>query len=132
MEEVQISSAAERTLSDAGTSELSHFVNTAFRFVAVSVCGDLSRPVIITYHDLGLNHVTNFQAFFNHPTMQDVVNHFCIVHLNAPGQEKDAQTISHIPRYPSIQELSESIAVVKRELNIGLLQVLVWDLGRMF
>ena len=26
-----------------------------------------SRPVIVTYHDLGLNYVSNFQAFFNYP-----------------------------------------------------------------
>ena len=26
-----------------------------------------NKPVILTYHDLGLNYVSNFQAFFNFP-----------------------------------------------------------------
>jgi hypothetical protein len=29
-----------------------------------------SKPVLITYHDIGLNHVSNFQAFFNYMDMR--------------------------------------------------------------
>lgn len=30
----------------------------------------VSKPVMITYHDIGLNHVSNFQAFFNYMDMK--------------------------------------------------------------
>ena len=26
-----------------------------------------NKPVLVTYHDLGLNYVSNYQAFFNFP-----------------------------------------------------------------
>lgn len=28
------------------------------------------KPVILTYHDIGLNHVSNFQPFFNYMDMR--------------------------------------------------------------
>ena len=38
-----------------------------------------SKPVIITYHDLGLNYVSNFQAFFNYPEFKVRLRMRCVV-----------------------------------------------------
>ena len=46
------------------------YVETSTGRVLVAHTGGVvtnSRPVIVTYHDLGLNYVSNFQAFFNYP-----------------------------------------------------------------
>lgn len=115
---VASSSASTRTLLDEGTTGQSQLVNTDFGLVSVSVCGDLSHPVILTYHDLGLNHVTNFQAFFNHPEMREVVSLFCIVHVNAVGQEEGAPTLPKNFKYPTMDELADTITKVKDHLGI--------------
>jgi len=35
--------------------------------VTVAKAGDTKKPCILTYHDLGLNYISNFQTFFNYP-----------------------------------------------------------------
>ena len=34
--------------------------------------------------------VSCFQGFFNFPDMQPILKHFCVYHVNAPGQEQGA------------------------------------------
>lgn len=114
---VESSSVSTRSLIDEGTSGKMEVVMTEFGPTSVAVYGDLSRPVILTYHDLGLNHVTNFQAFFNHPEMRPVVNLFCIVHMNALGQELGAPTLPNKMKYPTMDELAEIITTVKNHLG---------------
>lgn len=114
---VESSFASTRSLHDEGTTGKSEVVMTEFGLISVAVHGDLSRPVILTYHDLGLNHVTNFQAFFNHPDMRDVVNLLCVVHVNALGQEQDAPTILSKMKYPTLDELAETVKVVKNHFG---------------
>merc|ERR1711894_772968 len=58
-------------------------VETEHGQVTVAIKGDRSKPTILTYHDLGLNYISNFQAFFNFPDMAEVVQNFCILHINA-------------------------------------------------
>lgn len=114
---VESSFASTKSLTDEGTTGQIELVTTDFGLISVAVYGDLSRPVILTYHDLGLNHVTNFQAFFNHPDMSDVINLFCIVHVNALGQEPGAPTLLKNMRYPTMDELAETIRDVKNHLG---------------
>lgn len=79
--------------------------------VLVAIQGDTSKPAIITYHDLGLNcrfhyfpycytiHeisflvATNFGSFFNYPVMRALLEHFCVYHITAPGQEENAPNL---------------------------------------
>ena len=50
-----------------------------------------SRPVIVTYHDLGLNYVSNFQAFFNYPDFKVNFRRFWMIALKWYGW--DAMTL---------------------------------------
>lgn len=86
-----------------------HAINTGCGKLVVAVQGDRSRPAIITYHDLGLNHVTNFESFFNFAYMRPLVNKFCVYHINAPGQEQGARPFKEDYIYPSMEELGQQI-----------------------
>lgn len=118
LRQVQLSVAPSRTLSEDGSAGSKVTVDTPHGPVTAAVSGDPSRPVILTYHDLGLNHVTNFQAFFLYPEMRNVINNFCIVHVNAPGQEEGAPTLPEGYVYPTIEELADTITCVKNHLHL--------------
>ena len=89
-------------------------VETPRGTILVAVQGDRSKPAVLTFHDLGLNRkhcsvsptclflfqafsfyldVSNFQAFFNFSEMRNLIQNFCIYHVNAPGQEEGAPTL---------------------------------------
>ncbi|KAK7078988.1 Protein ndrg3 [Halocaridina rubra] len=115
---VQLSVANTRSLSEDGSSGNKETIETQHGPIMVSVVGDSTKPVILTYHDLGLNHVTNFQAFYSYPEMRNILNNFCVVHVNAPGQEEGAQTLPEGYVYPTLEELSETITCVKNHYHI--------------
>ncbi|XP_066948655.1 protein NDRG3 isoform X10 [Macrobrachium rosenbergii] len=115
---VQLSVANSRSLSEDGTSGVKETIETQHGPIVVAVAGDSSKPVILTYHDLGLNHVTNFQAFFSYPEMRNILTNFCVVHINAPGQEEGAHTLPEGYVYPTIEELSETVTCVKNHFHI--------------
>ncbi|XP_064122040.1 protein NDRG3-like isoform X5 [Macrobrachium nipponense] len=115
---VQLSVANSRSLSEDGSSGVKETIETQHGPIVVAVAGDSSKPVILTYHDLGLNHVTNFQAFFSYPEMRNILSNFCVVHINAPGQEEGAHTLPEGYVYPTIEELSETVTCVKNHFHI--------------
>jgi len=41
--------------------------------------------------------------------MKEVLSHFCVLHVNAPGQEEGAERIPDDKEYPSMDELSEEV-----------------------
>ena len=88
-------------------------VSTERGAVTVAIKGDRSKPAILTYHDLGLNYISNFQALFNFPDMAEVVQNFCILHVNAPGQEEGAPVLPEDFLYPNIDELAEQVILLK-------------------
>ena len=77
--------------------------------VLVAHCGDMTKPAIVTYHDIGLNHVSNFQSFFNYGDMADLLGKFRLVHLNAPGQEQGAATLPETYSYPTMADLGGQV-----------------------
>jgi len=94
--------------------------------VHVAVQGAIGKPAFITFHDIGLNHITQFQGFFNFPDMQTLLKHFAVYHINAVGQEEGAaplpqvyatspKTDAQLPdiyKYPTMDELAETVGHV--------------------
>ena len=96
-------------------------IETDFGTILVAQQGadyKLRKPVIITYHDIGLNHVTNFQAFFNFMDMKLLLQSFCVFHINAPGQEDNAPPLPDNYVYPTMDQLAQQIGVVCKYYGI--------------
>ncbi|XP_046702442.1 protein NDRG1b isoform X1 [Silurus meridionalis] len=95
-------------------------VETPFGIVHCNMKGVAkgNRPVILTYHDIGLNYKTCFSNLFDHKDMQEITQYFSVCHVNAPGQEEDASTIPTGFTYPSMDQLSETIPLVLQHFNI--------------
>jgi len=68
-------------------------IRTQFGPMHIVVHGDVRLPLMFTYHDIGLNSTSCFQGFFNYPEMAIICKKFCIVHLNALGQQENAPTL---------------------------------------
>ncbi|GFR73132.1 protein NDRG3 [Elysia marginata] len=97
-------------------------IETPYGNLHVAIQGDRSKQAIITFHDIGLNHVTCFQGFFSYPDMQPILRHFCVYHVNAPGQEDGAlhlkpehdalgnpQSLGSRFVYPDMDQLADAI-----------------------
>ncbi|XP_036439593.1 protein NDRG1b [Colossoma macropomum] len=95
-------------------------VETPFGTVHCSMSGipKENRPVILTFHDIGLNHKTCFDSFFSHEDMQEITRHFVVCHVNAPGQQEGASTLPTGYTYPSMDQLSETLPIVLKHFNI--------------
>uniref|UniRef100_A0A8C9T545 N-myc downstream regulated 1b n=1 Tax=Scleropages formosus TaxID=113540 RepID=A0A8C9T545_SCLFO len=66
-----------------------------------------NQPAILTFHDIGLNHKTCFSSLFHHEDMQEITQHFAVCHVDAPGQQEGARTLSTGYNYPSMDQLSD-------------------------
>ncbi|CAG2192293.1 protein NDRG3-like isoform X2 [Mytilus edulis] len=97
-------------------------VETPYGNFHVAIQGDRSKMAILTFHDIGLNHITCFQGFFNFPDIQQILRHFCVYHVNAPGQEEGSmhlkpehdvlgnpESLGNRFVYPSMEHLAEGI-----------------------
>jgi len=111
----------ERTLAKE-TEYIEELVETSTGNVLVAYSGDRTanskKPVVLTYHDLGLNYVSNYQAFFNYPDMKEIISDFCVFHLNAPGQEEGAADLPEDTEYPSMEQLAEQVQEVLNHFNL--------------
>ncbi|XP_057210041.1 protein NDRG1a isoform X2 [Triplophysa rosa] len=76
------------------------------------------RPVILTFHDIGLNHKTCFDSLFNHEDMAEIMQHFAVCHVNAPGQHDGANTFSTGYEYPSMDQLSETLPSILKHFGL--------------
>ncbi|XP_071496782.1 protein NDRG3-like isoform X1 [Diadema antillarum] len=94
------------------------FVETEWGNILVAIQGDRTKPAILTYHDIGLNHVSCFQGFFNFPDMQPILKHFCVFHINAPGQEQGAAQLPEGFEYPDMDCLAETLISVLNHFRI--------------
>ncbi|KAH7642030.1 protein NDRG3 [Dermatophagoides farinae] len=76
------------------------------------------RPVIITYHDIGLNYFSNFESFFSRTYIKQMLQDFRIYHVNAPGQEENSADLSSNYLFPTMDELCEQMGEICRYYNI--------------
>ncbi|XP_061674758.1 protein NDRG1-like [Syngnathoides biaculeatus] len=77
-----------------------------------------NRPVILTYHDVGLNHKSCFEALFAHEDMQEILRHFPVCHVEAPGQHEAAKTFPTSYSYPTMDQLSEALPAVLKHFGL--------------
>ncbi|RWS06826.1 Protein NDRG3-like protein [Dinothrombium tinctorium] len=74
------------------------------------------KPVILTYHDIGMNYVANFEGFFNFTDNKILLQSFAVFHINAPGQETDRLPIGF--EYPTMDQLASQVQDVLNHYNI--------------
>lgn len=108
---------------DPNDSYRNEVVNTDFGNVVVAQQGaehkkGSSKPVLLTYPDLGLNHITNFQAFFNFSDMKLLLESFTVLHVNPPGQDEGAPTLPEGFIYPTMDQLADQIFAVCQYFNV--------------
>nr|XP_046255594.1 protein NDRG1-like [Scatophagus argus] len=77
-----------------------------------------NRPVILTFHDVGLNHKSCFETLFNHEDMQEIIRHLPFCHIEAPGQHEGAKTLPAAYTYPSMDQLSEALPAVLKHFGL--------------
>ncbi|XP_030637068.1 protein NDRG1b isoform X1 [Chanos chanos] len=77
-----------------------------------------NRPILLTYHDIGLNHKTCFNPLFNHEDMHEITRHFAVCHIDAPGQQEGASTLATGFTYPSMDQLSETVTLVLKHFGV--------------
>lgn len=50
--------------------------------------------------------------------MKSILQNFCVIHVNAPGQEENAESMDEGFEYPTMEELAEQINDVINHLSI--------------
>lgn len=106
-----------------------HDVETPYGKIHCTMKGvpKADRPVILTFHDIGLNHKSCFDTLFSHEDMQEIMQHFAVCHVDAPGQQEGANTFSTGYEYPSMDQLSETLPSILK--HFGLKSVIGMAIG---
>ncbi|XP_070234405.1 protein NDRG2 isoform X3 [Bos mutus] len=109
---------AARILLDQGQT---HSVETPYGSVTFTVYGTPKpkRPAILTYHDVGLNYKSCFQPLFQFADMQEIIQNFVRVHVDAPGMEEGAPVFPLGYQYPSLDQLADMIPCILQYLNFS-------------
>ncbi|KAK3085407.1 hypothetical protein FSP39_002869 [Pinctada imbricata] len=133
LSDISVQDVTARNFSNNATSILiqEDDIETPYGNFHVAIQGDRSKVAILTFHDIGLNHVTCFQGFFNFSEMQPILRNFCVYHVNAPGQEEGAlhlkpehdalgnpESLGSRFVYPTMDQLAESVQCIVEHYGI--------------
>jgi pimeloyl-ACP methyl ester carboxylesterase len=122
--------STDKTSDDHKTSlNKSVDVKTPFGPVHVTVHGDPRLPAIFTFHDIGLNSKTCFEAFFSQSDVRAMMKFFCVYHIDALGHQPGSPALpqglgftSSNPSsqyvYPTMDELAKMIFPVTEQLRV--------------
>ncbi|XP_017772216.1 PREDICTED: protein NDRG3 isoform X3 [Nicrophorus vespilloides] len=127
LKNIQLQFPSARSLSRDDSSACEEIVSTDHGPIVVAIQGSRNKPAILTYHDLGLNYISSFQAFFNYIDMRALLENFCVYHVNAPGQEEGAQSFNEDYVYPTMDELATQLECVLAKF--GLKQFIGFGVG---
>jgi len=129
----------EQKTSDIQRDENGHAIMefyTDYGVQRVSIDGDLQngQPVIMTYHDIGINHNACFLSFFNMMKAYDTkFRYFNIVHIDAPqhhpksssriaGTKQTSSTVTTTTKGDvdafDLLELSSQIEEIRNKLQV--------------
>ena len=103
-----------------------HDVETSRGKLRVTRQGKEGKTAIVTFHDIGQNHTSAFLGFFNFNETRPLLDHFCIYHIDAPGQQEDSEDLPAEYLYPTMDELSDMVGEVvnffgiKRFIGFGI------------
>uniref|UniRef100_A0A2K5P0Z3 NDRG family member 2 n=1 Tax=Cercocebus atys TaxID=9531 RepID=A0A2K5P0Z3_CERAT len=121
LQEVQITEEKPLLPGQMPEAAKIHCVETPYGSVTFTVYGTPKpkRPAILTYHDVGLNYKSCFQPLFQFGDMQEIIQNFVRVHVDAPGMEEGAPVFPLGYQYPSLDQLADMIPCVLQYLNFS-------------
>jgi len=95
-------------------------LQTVYGPMRVTIEGDIKNEhIILTYHDVGMNHETCFRRFFNCARRsEDFYKKFTVVYIDAPGQQLEAPEISADIDHLDMEVLATQIDQVLERLEI--------------
>uniref|UniRef100_A0A673GZ50 Protein NDRG2 n=1 Tax=Sinocyclocheilus rhinocerous TaxID=307959 RepID=A0A673GZ50_9TELE len=107
---------AARILLDQGKE---HRVETPLGVLHVMVhgAGNVRRPAILTFHDVGMDSKSCFSTLFKFEEMQEIVKNFTVVHVDAPGQEDGAAIYPAGYQYATMDQISDMLPAVLQYFN---------------
>uniref|UniRef100_UPI00398F1CE7 protein NDRG1-like isoform X2 n=1 Tax=Pristiophorus japonicus TaxID=55135 RepID=UPI00398F1CE7 len=120
LHDITLSEVRKLLVDNTGFSEVEHDIETPFGVVRIAVRGTPkgSQPVILTFHDIGMNHKSCFDSLFNSEDMQEVTLHFAVFHINAPGQQDGAPAFPPGYLYPSMDQLAEMLPAILKHFGL--------------
>ncbi|XP_062913923.1 protein NDRG1-like isoform X2 [Mobula hypostoma] len=120
LQDVALSEVRQLLVENSGFSEMEHDVETPFGIIRVAVRGASKgiRPVLLTLHDIGMNHKSCFDTLFNSEDMQEIILHFAIYHIDLPGQHEGASSFPAGYEYPSMDQMAELIPAVLKHFGL--------------
>uniref|UniRef100_A0A8C1VGQ2 Protein NDRG2 n=1 Tax=Cyprinus carpio TaxID=7962 RepID=A0A8C1VGQ2_CYPCA len=113
---MQDAEIAARILLDQGQE---HCVETSHGVLHVTVhgAGNVRRPAILTFHDVGMDSKSCFSTLFKFEEMQEIVKNFTVVHVDAPGQEDGAAIYPAGYQYATMDQISDMLPAVLQYFN---------------
>lgn len=94
-------------------------IDTHYGEAEVTIRGDISNdPVILTVHDIGLNHNLCFASILSKDLSDEptIFSRFSVVHFDVPGQQFDA---SELKEALDMEVLADTIELIRTRLSIS-------------